>query len=110
MRRLVTTHSYYWPIKKVCYYKTVTGVLAHGRSTEEGGRAGFWCVSWVIIGRHYIVLLPSLSGNCIAGFTITSDKAIVSNIAGIMTEIVDVAIIGAGPYGLSIAAHLADAE
>jgi thioredoxin reductase len=26
--------------------------------------------------------------------------------AGIMTEIVDVAIIGAGPYGLSIAAHL----
>jgi cation diffusion facilitator CzcD-associated flavoprotein CzcO len=29
--------------------------------------------------------------------------------AGAMTEIVDVAIIGAGPYGLSIAAHLAAA-
>jgi cation diffusion facilitator CzcD-associated flavoprotein CzcO len=39
---------------------------------------------------------------------VTSDTQIVSNVAGIMTEIVDVAIIGAGPYGLSIAAHLAE--
>jgi hypothetical protein len=44
---------------------------------------------------------------CVAGFVAVPDTLIVSDIAGIMTEIVDVAIIGAGPYGLSLAAHLA---
>lgn len=49
----------------------------------------------------------ALSWICIVVSAVISDNTIVPKVAGIMTEIVDVAIIGAGPYGLSIAAHLA---
>jgi thioredoxin reductase len=48
-----------------------------------------------------------LSVSCVVFFAKSSEKTIVSRSESIMTQIVDVAIIGAGPYGLSIAAHLA---
>jgi thioredoxin reductase len=81
--------------------------FAHGHFARRRAR----CVLVRWSGDHVSALLfvstDVLSGNCVAGLNVTSDTVIVSNVAGIMTEIVEVAIIGAGPYGLSIAAHLA---